>query len=371
MPDVTVLMPVYNGARFLRPAIDSILGQTYRDFEFVIVDDGSSDETPHILASYSDPRIRIVRHETNRGITAALNHGLELAAGALVARQDADDLSAAQRLAKQVDYLRRRRDVAIVGSLGHVIDERGHSLGTLDRCQEDLTLRWYQLWDNPFAHSSVMFRRDVVWDELHGYEREFGGYMEDHALWSRVLQRGRGANLPDRLFSYRVHQASAIERITRSEHADARRAAFHQALARVIARNLTAVFGEAIGGAEDADLMACFVTGLDPARVGPFFSTFERLLARFNALNQAVPSSADFQRTIAGQYDAVAYRLQPYRRRKVLGVYAGALRRHPALVRWLPWRRALALAAFGTRGRSRLGRLRHWRPSRTSVAMHP
>lgn len=370
MPEVTVLMPVFNGARFLRSAVDSVLAQTVRDFEFLIIDDGSTDATPAILRSYSDRRLNVVTHEANQGVVASLNDGLERARSSLIVRQDADDVSRPERLERQAAFLHDRRDVAIVGSQGYVIDDHDRAIGLLNRSQDDVSLRWYQLWDNPFTHSSVMFRRDIVWKELGGFETIFDRYTEDHALWSRLLQRARGANLPERLFSYRVHGASIIEGITQSAPDDERRAGFHQALARVIARNLTAVFGNERGG--DADLMACFVTGVDAKDLRRFLSQFEALLDRFLALYPAAKRSADFQRTIARQYDAMAYRVRPSRRSATVLVYAAALAGHPGLVRWLPWQSVLALTLFGKGGRNRLGRLRRRRcPSTTSLAAHP
>jgi len=115
-PAVTVLMGVYNGELFVRDAIDSILAQSYRDFELLVVDDGSTDTTPAILASYDDSRLRVLRNEENIGLTRSLNRGLRAARGGLIARQDADDLSLPNRLARQVTFLESHPDVVLLGT---------------------------------------------------------------------------------------------------------------------------------------------------------------------------------------------------------------------------------------------------------------
>src|SRR4051794_29608800 len=116
MPKVTVLLAVYNGERYLREAIDSILGQTFQDFEFLIINDGSTDSTREIILSYHDPRIRLVDNEDNIGQTRSLNRGLALAAGQFVARQDADDISEPERLASQVAFLEIHPEVVLLGT---------------------------------------------------------------------------------------------------------------------------------------------------------------------------------------------------------------------------------------------------------------
>ena len=124
-PRVTVLMPVYNAERFLREAIDSILGQSFKHFEFLIIDDGSTDASADIIASYRDSRIRFVRNRTNLGITPTLNKGIALASCELIARMDADDISHPQRLQKQFGYMKRNPECALLSSWARVISEDG------------------------------------------------------------------------------------------------------------------------------------------------------------------------------------------------------------------------------------------------------
>src|SRR5688572_25577736 len=128
-PPVTVLMSVHNGMPFLKEAVESILHQTFGGFEFVIVDDASTDETPEYLKSIADRRVRVLTLPENIGLTAALNHGLREARGEFIARQDADDTSDPRRLEKQVAYLRANSTYAVVGSQARLVDDRGCSLG--------------------------------------------------------------------------------------------------------------------------------------------------------------------------------------------------------------------------------------------------
>ena len=166
---ITVLLAVHNGEPWLREAVASILAQSWREFEFLIIDDASTDTTPEFLRTLTDPRIRIVRNETNLGLTASLNRGLQLAQGDLIARQDADDVSHPHRLAKQAAFLSAHPQIAAVGSQAWLIDEHGRSLGRKDLPIGHRGIWWSHLWDNALAHSAVMFRRKAVL-EAGGYE---------------------------------------------------------------------------------------------------------------------------------------------------------------------------------------------------------
>src|SRR5687768_10604451 len=135
LPSISVLMSVYNGARYLSQSIESILAQTFSDFEFIIIDDCSSDSTPQILNEYArqDSRIRIIRNSENKGLTASLNIGLTQAQGRYIARQDADDISLPQRFEKQIHYLEAHPETIVVSSNIGIIDNTGQYLDTLKR----------------------------------------------------------------------------------------------------------------------------------------------------------------------------------------------------------------------------------------------
>jgi glycosyltransferase involved in cell wall biosynthesis len=211
-PPVSVLMPVYNAARYLAEAVESVLGQTFTDFEFLIVDDGSTDRSRVILEQYAvrDSRIRLVSRP-NTGYAVALNELLRLARGALVARMDADDVALPERLQRQLDYLRAHPDVVCVGSAVHLIDEGGRFLRDAHPGMESDEIQERALTgDCVLNHPSVMMRRAPV-EAVGGYHPEFEP-AEDLDLWLRLGEVGRLTNLPDVLMKYRQHTASFSER---------------------------------------------------------------------------------------------------------------------------------------------------------------
>lgn len=201
-PLVSVLMPVYNGAADMRRALDTVLAQTFRDFELIVINDGSKDESASLLNSVDDPRVRVI-HQDNMGLAATLNRGLAMARGALIARQDQDDLSHPERFARQVTYLRDNPKCILLGTaadiwVGDEPTERAH-----DHPTEHSLLAFDLLFNNPFVHSSVMMRRDAVLD-IGGYTTDKARQPpEDYELWSRLARRGLVANLPERLLVYR------------------------------------------------------------------------------------------------------------------------------------------------------------------------
>ena len=213
-PLVTVLMAVHNGIGYIDEAIGSILHQTFRDFEFLIIDDGSADGTYEKIGAYDDARIRLVRNDANIGLTRSLNRGLAMARGALVARQDADDVSHAGRLAAQVACLEQEPHVAVLGTQALMIDAGGRPVRAAPwpKSTSNRAIGWQLIFDSPFIHASVMFRKDVIWSSLGGYDETFVT-SQDFELWSRVAAAGRAMkNLPAAHVSFRVHQASLSSR---------------------------------------------------------------------------------------------------------------------------------------------------------------
>src|SRR5262249_52131724 len=161
-------MAVYNGARHLREAVESILGQTFQDFEFVVVNDGSTDESRTILSSFGDPRIRVLDNPSNLGLTKSLNVGLGVARADLIARQDADDISDEGRLEKQVAVMDAHPGLALLGTQARYVDEKGTAQVSRLWWKATTTegLRFQLLFDSPFVHTSVMFRKSIVQDVL-------------------------------------------------------------------------------------------------------------------------------------------------------------------------------------------------------------
>jgi len=359
MPSVTVLLTVFNGERYLRSAIESILAQTYRDFEFLIVNDGSLDGSREIVDSYRDPRIRLVENERNHGLAVSLNLGLSLARGGLVARQDADDVSHRERLEQQVKALRNHPNVVLVGTQGRTIDEDGNVIGVVDRSCEQVSIRWYHLFDNPFIHSSVMFRRDIVMKQCGGYNESFA-YAQDYALWSRLMQGYGVMNLPERLVDYRSHAQSSTGATLGGLALHHRRADFQGFLRRMIASNLFAVFGSEEFSKGEIALLSQFVLGVERGSVAAFLSLFKRLLGLYCAKYPEASSSADLRWTIARQYHTVASRLVPPSRRFAFRVILAAILQDWALFFWLPWPRVLALMTVGKVALGYMSRVRRY-----------
>jgi glycosyltransferase involved in cell wall biosynthesis len=203
-PLVSVVMSVYNGQEYLADAIESILGQSYNDFEFIIIDDGSSDKSGSILKTYAgkDKRIKLLS-QANKGLVASLNRGMKTARGKYVARQDADDKSEPMRLEKQIKFLEDHQHIVIVGSSIHVMDEGGHIMHQHAVLLNDPELRQELLIRSPFAHGSVVFRRDEA-VKAGLYDAE-SWPAEDYDLWLRLSRHGQLASLDSYLYIYREH----------------------------------------------------------------------------------------------------------------------------------------------------------------------
>lgn len=206
-PRVTVLMPVFNASGFLREALESILSQSYIDFEFLIIDDGSTDESLTLIQSFDDKRIRLIRNSTNMGVATTLNKGLGLSRGEYIARMDADDISLPLRLEKQVAYLDAHPEVSVIGVAISLIDNHGNKTGSDDR--ETITGEQIVAMlpkKNCIAHPGVMIRRTVA--ERFGYHAKQHN-AEDYDLWLRlVADRHRIEKLEEILLQYRVHKDS-------------------------------------------------------------------------------------------------------------------------------------------------------------------
>lgn len=200
-------MSVFNGERYLRQALDSILRQTYADLELIVVDDGSSDGTAAILDSYGDRRMRVLRNPRNIGLAASLNRGIGAATGEFIARQDADDISEPERIATQVAYLDAHAEVALVGSAHIEIDADDGVIGEVDAHCDHIAIVWAMLFFCPFAHTAVMWRREPVLQAVGTYDTSYR-YSMDFEYWTRIAARFRVANLPGHLVRLRSHGQS-------------------------------------------------------------------------------------------------------------------------------------------------------------------
>ena len=216
-PLISVVMPVRNALPFLEESIKSILGQTQNDFEFVILDDASTDGSLELLRQWSLRDTRINLHESKKqlGLAASSNAVVAKARAPLVARMDADDIAHPDRLRRQLIILEGRPDVAALGTLCNGIDASGKEVRPRDRWR--LVRRSHYV---PFPHGSVMFRREVF-DQVGGYDEKAAGH-EDQDLFTRIAARGRVLTLPDVLYSYRYHSSNATllngKRKVREDH---------------------------------------------------------------------------------------------------------------------------------------------------------
>ncbi|WP_349627724.1 glycosyltransferase [Rhodopseudomonas sp. BR0C11] len=205
-PKVSVIMPVRDGERWVTEAIHSVQNQTFRDFELLVIDDGSADATPTILAdaAAADPRIAVLTQHRD-GLVAGLNRGLYAARAPLIARLDADDIALPERLARQVDYMAAHPDVVLLGGWATIIDENGHPKGREMRPNPN-DLRATLMKKSPFIHPTVMFRAEAA-RRVGGYHAAFEA-GEDYDFWLRLADIGELAILPELLIRYREHGGS-------------------------------------------------------------------------------------------------------------------------------------------------------------------
>ncbi len=204
MCKVSVLMPVYNSEKYLNKAIDSILGQTFENFEFIIIDDCSTDNSLKIIESYTDKRIKLLKNDVNCGICKTLNKGLLHCTGEYIARMDSDDISSCQRFEKQVKYLDENPHVGVVGSSITIIDENDREQRVSHFSDSVENMRVDMFFACGVAHPSTMIRKDAF-DNAGGYDHDFSG-VEDHEMWCRILDKYQIVSLRETLLKYRVHE---------------------------------------------------------------------------------------------------------------------------------------------------------------------
>jgi glycosyltransferase involved in cell wall biosynthesis len=201
-PAVSVIITVLNGGEFLPIALESVLGQTFSDFELIVVDDGSTDSTPAQLNAVDDPRLRVIRNLKNLGLPGARNVGIEAAYGTYCAFLDHDDVALPSRLQRQFEFLQTNHAVGLVGSAVETIDAAGTKLATIVMPQTPLDIRWMGLLDCPMRQSTLMGRTEVV--KRHRYDTKFLSYS-DWDFVMRVSRKTEVRNLPETLVQYRRH----------------------------------------------------------------------------------------------------------------------------------------------------------------------
>jgi glycosyltransferase involved in cell wall biosynthesis len=204
-PKITVMMPCFNAEYFISDAIESVLVQTFKDFEFLIINDGSTDRTKELIKSFKDERIVVIDQE-NLGIAVALNNGLRHARAPYIARFDADDICFADRLEKQYRFMISNPDCIVAGSGAEYIDYSGNYIFThfpQFTSDEEIQMLPYNLC--PFIHASVIYKKDLI--SHIGYNKNAHSF-EDHLLWLKVKGMGKMCNMPDPLISVRLNPGS-------------------------------------------------------------------------------------------------------------------------------------------------------------------
>lgn len=216
MAEISVIMPVYNAAPYLRKAIDSILHQTFTDFELILINDCSKDDSEAIIQSYTDKRMRYVKLPVNRGVVGASNEGIALAKAPYTCVMHSDDIAQPERLHKQKAWLDARSKTAAVASFITFINEQDEITGVWDIDRNAVSaksIRNLMLWENCIAHPTVMIRTGVY--QKYGY-RQCQQAQEDYDLWMRMLADGLIIEkIPEALLHYRRHQTSITGTILR------------------------------------------------------------------------------------------------------------------------------------------------------------
>jgi Glycosyl transferase family 2 len=249
VPTVSVVMPAHNAAAYIEEAVQSVLAQTFSDFELVIVDDGSTDQTRDVLSRFNDDRIRILGHDERRGVIAARNTAGHASRGQYLAVLDADDRAWSNRLRVQVDYLDSHPDVLAVGGAAQRITADGLRLNAVRHVSNFDLVAWMALFCNPVIHSTLMVRR-ADWIAVGAYDSA-DAYGEDYGLILRLLRRGRVSNLPQILADYRLSptQQTATGFQLQNDQADRLvHNAFRQALGLDVSQDLVRAWrGLALG----------------------------------------------------------------------------------------------------------------------------
>jgi len=214
-PKVTVLMPVYNGGKFLSHSIESILQQTFKDFEFLIVNDGSTDSSAEVVSSYSDDRIRLVSTKRNKGLAYSLNKGIKLARGKYIARMDADDISLPQRLEKQMKFLELHPKVGVCSTWVSFFTKIPGIGGKYCPTGGSEIIKARLIFENVIQHPTVMLKKSLI--SKKGYPTEYP-YAEDYCLWTELAEKTDFAILPKILLRYRLHRKQVGQEKSDQQH---------------------------------------------------------------------------------------------------------------------------------------------------------
>lgn len=207
-PLLSVIMSVYNNEDYLGISIESILNQSFKNFEFIIVNDGSNLNTQRILGYYKkkDKRVILINQQ-NKGLTVSLNRAIKISKGLIIARQDADDISHKERFTEQLNIFRNNKNIVLCGTFAHLIDEENNIIKSVTNLPiKDDKIKNQLIYQNCFIHSSVMYRSSTI-KKIGLYNKSYK-FAQDYECWSRMMSRGIFFNIPKKLISIRVHKNS-------------------------------------------------------------------------------------------------------------------------------------------------------------------
>jgi glycosyltransferase involved in cell wall biosynthesis len=218
MPEISVILPVYNAESYIGDALASLLNQTFTDIEILVLNDGSADNSEQVILGFKDKRIRYISSKENKGLIYQLNLGVKEARGKYIARLDADDVSLPERLAVQYQFMQQNPEIVLCGSFASII---GVENGFIQYSTDDADIRLELLQHNPFVHSTVIYRKDVMDKHNLQFDEQFK-HAEDYHMWVLLSQIGRLSNIPNCLVKCRMHvnQVSKIFEDVLKKHAN-------------------------------------------------------------------------------------------------------------------------------------------------------
>jgi glycosyltransferase involved in cell wall biosynthesis len=301
IPRVSVVLSVHNGAADLPKAVDTILAQTFSDFELIAINNGSTDGTAAVLDGLRDPRMRVI-HQDDMGLAAALNRGIALARGQYIGRQDHDDWAKPTRLEKQVAFLDAHPDYALVGTRAEIWVGDQRTKRVHDHPADNAVLQFELLFNNPFVHSSMMLRKAAL-DEVGHYTVDPARHPpEDYELWSRIARRYKIANLPDRLTIYREVPNSM-----------SRKMSFIKKIVTISSENLAAAVGIDPPGRDHRDIAALHHHALGELSAKPDIESMCRTIREAGHRILANSPDSDLTGLVAQRIDDLRHAFELYR----------------------------------------------------------
>jgi len=222
-PKISVLMPVYNSEKYLKEAIESILNQTFSDFEFLIINDGSTDQSVNIIESYGDSRIRLIHNEQNQGLISTLNKGIDLSQGKYIERMDSDDISLPARLEKQFKLMEENEDIGICGTL---FQSFGNHNYIPNHPEDSELIKAHLVFGCYIGHPTVMIRKSIFKKYNLRYDNNFK-HAEDYELWTRVIKYSKFTNIQEILLHYRSHDSQICHKFAQIQAQNLRKIHFN------------------------------------------------------------------------------------------------------------------------------------------------